>query len=370
MSDEHASAPELVRLNDLDEAWATGSSGPRLRAVRSGAERLRDRLASSPRALAVRTLPLATLLYPTQYALWGAARSPAPYVVMTHRALLVQFLQRGTPKTLLFNPSDVVAARQTPYFRYMVDLLGERLSYEVLTRRFAPIEQQLAALGLSTDDVDYVAFDHFHTQDIRSIVGTTDGSHRARFGRAKLLAPAIEWQAWGDLHPLQRGWYVAEGKRGVGLDRVVLTEGDLELGDGVFLLRTPGHTPGNQTLFVNTETGVWGTSENGTTADAYSPLDSAIGGLAAACRHRGVDVVLNANTPEWMADQYTSMVLERTLVDRVRRAPAFVQMFPSSELTPSALCPGVRPSMVHGAITSGAVLAGGSLRAARVGATA
>ena len=30
------------------------------------------------------------------------------------------------------------------------------------------------------------------------------------------------------------------------------------------LIRTPGHTSGNQTLFIHTEQGVWGISENGT----------------------------------------------------------------------------------------------------------
>ena len=39
------------------------------------------------------------------------------------------------------------------------------------------------------------------------------------------------------------------------------------------------------------------------------------------------------------------MVLERTIVDRVNRAPAFVQMFPSSEVTPSALSPGLKPTI-------------------------
>jgi hypothetical protein len=351
-----AEAPELHALADLDQAWATSSAGPRLRAVRAAGERLRDRMAASSRVLCVRTLPLATLLYPTKYALWGSALSPAPYVVMTHRALLVQFLQRGEPRTLLFNPSDVISARQTPYFRYMVDQLGEYLSYEVFTRVFDPLETQLSMMGLGPGDIDYVAFDHFHTQELRTLLGTQDGGYLPRFPRATLLAPRAEWEAWDELHPLQRGWFLADGKRNVRTERVALTSRDLELGDGVYLIRTPGHTVGNQTLFVNTDTGIWGSSENGTTADAYSPLDSSIAGLARACRQRETDVVLNTNTPEWMADQYTSMILERTLVDRVRRAPAFVQMFPSSELTPSLLCPGVRPSMVHGKIESGAVI--------------
>lgn len=351
----HAIAPELNVLPDLDEAWSTGSAGPRLRAVREAAERLRDRMASAPRVVAVRTLPLTTLLYPTKYAFWGAAWSPAPFVVMTHRCLLVQFLQRGELRHLLFNPTDVIAARQTPYFKHMVDTFGERLSYDVLTRRFDPLEAQLRALGLSPGHIDYLAFDHFHTQDLRPLLGTADGRLAPRFPRARLLAPAREWDAWDDLHPAQRAWFQADGKRGVRLDRVVVTERDLELGDGVWILRTPGHTAGNQTLFVQTDSGVWGSSENGTSADSYSPFDSRIAGLGAACRQQQVDLVVNANTPEWLGDQYTSMVLERTLVDRVKRAPAFVQMFPSSEVTPSLLAPGIRPTMIHGSLSSGAV---------------
>ena len=355
----HATAPELVPLPHLDDAWMLGSAGPRLRAIRSAAERLRDTLASSPRVVAVRTLPLSTLLYPTKYAFWGAAVSPAPYVMMTHRCLLVQFLQRGELKHLLFNPSDVIAARNTPYFRYMVDVFGEYLAFEVLTRRFDPLETQLAGLGLRPEHIDYIAFDHFHTQDLRPLLGTIDGQP-PRFPNARLLAPEAEWYAWDDLHPLQRAWFQADGKRNLRPGNVVLTRGDFQLGDGVWIIRTHGHTVGNQTLFVHTESGVWGSSENGTSADSYSPHDSGIAGLRAACRQKDVDVILNANTPEWMADQYTSMVLERTLVDRVKAAPSFVQMFPSSEVTPSRLAPGIRPTMVHGEIRSGQVAKPGS----------
>jgi len=309
-------------------------------------------LDDSPRVLCVRTLSQATLLYPTKFAFGGAARTPVPYVVMTHRAMVVQFLQRGVPKTLLFNPTDVVASRETPYLRSMIDLLGERLAF-TLTTTFEPLESQLSRLGIAPADVDYVAFDHFHTQDLRTLIGTEDGAFLPRFPRAILLAPRLEWDAWDELPPFQKPWFVADGKRGVRRDRVVLTAGDLQLGDGVWIFRTPGHTPGNQTLFLTTESGVWGTSENGTCADAWSPLDSKIPGVARDCRHRGVEVMLNANTPENVGDQYASMILERTLASRVKRAPAFVQMLSSSEVTPSLLAPGVRPTIVLSGVASG-----------------
>src|SRR5580658_89067 len=115
-----------TEIHDLDDAWRVPSAGPRLRAVRVAAERLRDRFAAGPRVVAVRTLPLTTLLYPTKYAFNSAARSPAPFVVMTHRTVLAQFLQQGALKTLLFNPTDIDGARATPYFARLLDQFGER----------------------------------------------------------------------------------------------------------------------------------------------------------------------------------------------------------------------------------------------------
>lgn len=345
----------VAHVTELDEAWAASPHGPQLRAVKRAAERVRERFARGPRCIAVRTLPLTTLAYPTRYAFWSAAFHPAPFVLLTHRALLVQFLDRGELRTLLFNPTDVDAAKATPYFARLIEELGERLAARV-ARRFPPLETQLADLGLSPSDVDYVAFDHFHTQDLRPLLGTADGSRAPRFPNARLLAPKAEWNDWDDLHPMQKAWFVADGKKGVRTDKVELTDRDLALGDGVMLLRTPGHTTGNQTLFVSTDTGIWGSSENGTCADNWSPLESRIKGLARIAKHQDVDVVLNANTPELGALQYTSMVLERAIVDRVPHAPAFVQMFPSSEVTPSLVAPGLRPTLVHGEIAHGTVV--------------
>ncbi|MEZ4222376.1 MAG: hypothetical protein R3B13_15670 [Polyangiaceae bacterium] len=351
----YGSAPELEALHHLDEAWTLRSSGPRLSAVRRGAEELHKQLTVGARASCVRSLPITTFAYPTKYALWGASLSPAPYVILTHRALLVQFQQRGSLKTLLFNPTDDVAARETPFFKRMIRQVGDYVAFRLLATQFDSLEHQLSQLGLGPSDIDYVAFDHFHTQDLRSLLGTDDGEYASRFPRAKLLAPAAEWDDWDDLHPLQRAWFVADGKRGVRTDRVVLTQGDFWLGDGVMLLRTPGHTSGNQTLFVNTSDGIWGCSENGTCADSWTPLESRIKGLAGLCRRQDLDVILNANTPELGASQYTSMVLERTLVDRMNRNPGFCQMFPSSEVTPSSLSPGLRPTVVHGNLVYGEV---------------
>jgi hypothetical protein len=345
---------DITRIPELDAGWRTSGHGSRLRAIRLGAERLRDRFAAGPKVVSVRTLPLTTAAYPNKYAFYGAAVSPAPLLILTHRCVLVQFMQKGALKNLLFNPTDIEGARTAPFFARLIKQVGERTA-NFLQKRFEPLEGQLLRFGVQPEDIDYVAFDHFHIQDLRSLLGTVDGAHKPRFPNALLLAAKVEWDDWDDLHPLQRAWFVRDGKLGVVETKIVFTAGDLALGDGLMLVRSPGHTSGNQTLFLNTESGVWGISENGTCADNWSPLDSRITGLRSTCRRQDLDIILNSNTPEGAADQYTSMVMERTIVDRVGRAPAFAQMFPSSEVTPSLMAPGLSPTLLHRAITSGDV---------------
>jgi glyoxylase-like metal-dependent hydrolase (beta-lactamase superfamily II) len=346
--------PWVRKIHDLDGARTGTTSAARLSAIRIAAERLGDSLRSGPRVLSVRTLPLTTLLYPTKYAFGGAALSPAPYVYMVHRCLFVQVLAEGEVKNILFNPTDYIASRATPFFKKLIDRYGEFISYKLLARAFGQVEEQLAKLGIAAGDIDVIAFDHFHTQDLRPLLGTGVGM-AARFPNAHLLAPRREWEDWDDLHPFQAAWFIADGKKDLPAERVILTDDDLALGDGCLLLRTPGHTSGNQTLFAHTEQGVFGCSENGTSADNWSPAASRIAGLRGFAAHQMLDVVLNANTPELGIEQYTSMMLERSLVDRVAEAPSFVQMFPSSEVTPSFLALGIRPTWVFGERTSGTV---------------
>lgn len=345
-------APELRLLTQLDAAWLSASTAERHARVLDAGAGLGETFRAGPTVQAVATLPLTTLVYPSRFAFQGAALSPAPFVTLTHRALLIEFQQHGSLKRLLFNPTDIEASRATPFFAKLIAQVGER-GARLLATRFDPIEAQLRRLGLGVEHIDYLAFDHLHTQDLRGLLGTVSGAQRARFPKAKWLCPRAEWEGASRLHPMQRAWFVSGALSDLPPDRVVLTEGDVMLGDGVMLLRTPGHTVGNQTLFFKTDRGVWGCSENGTAADNWSPKASGILGVAGAARAGDLDVVLNANTPEFAADQYTSMCLERVLVDRVPHNGDFVQMFPSSEVTPSVLSPGLAPTLQHLRVQSG-----------------
>jgi glyoxylase-like metal-dependent hydrolase (beta-lactamase superfamily II) len=356
-----ARIPWVRAIHDFDDARRIASPGPKLEEMRRIAERFGEELRRRPRVAAVRTLPLRTLVYPTKYAFNGACVLPVPFVVLSHRALLVQVSDGARVRNLLFNPTDTEAARATPYFAKMIERVGERAT-AALSKELGALEAQLAEVGLAPEDIDAVAYDHFHTQDLRPVLGTdpnapVTGEARGpgRFPNALLLAPRREWDDWDHLHPFQKPWFVRDGRRGIDPSRVVLYDADLMIGEGCALLRTPGHTSGNQTLFVHGDQGIFGCSENGTSADNWSPYESSIPGLRSYARLYDAEVVLNANTPEHGAEQYTSMVVERSIVDRVRDRPAFVQMFPSSEVTASRIAPGITPAMSFGEVRSGTV---------------
>ena len=65
--------------------------------------------------------------------------------------------------------------------------------------------------------------------------------------------------------------------------------------------------------------------------------------------------MLNANTPELAAEQYTSMLLERAMVDRAPENEDFYQMFPSSEVTRRFIAAHIRPTLTFGKMESGTV---------------
>src|SRR5687767_9813135 len=106
----------LTRLDEMDKAWAEDSPGQRLEAVRRAGRALRQRLISSGRVSAVRTFPVAVFPYPSEYGLAGAARSPAPYVMMRNATQLVQVEDGGGRLiNILVNPTDAARSLEAPF---------------------------------------------------------------------------------------------------------------------------------------------------------------------------------------------------------------------------------------------------------------
>ncbi len=341
-------------LTELDEARRTLSPGARLLALGAATPRLRDAIGSSGKPTAVRTFDLVTFPYPTKFALGGAFFLPLPVIMLRSRMLIVQFTSSdGRRRILLVNPTDYERSVAVPYVSKLVDIFGEFLSFKVFSQRHYTVGSALAAAGIDPAEVDYITYDHLHTQDVRRLLGTTDGANRALLPNARLLVQREELHILECLHPLQRPWYVPDAVRGVDPRRILPLDRDILVGPGVALIRTPGHTVGNHTIVLHTDEGLWTISENGIAADAYAPLHSAIPGLRRYARYHELDFILNGNTRELTNEQYSSMVVEKALADTSRRNPEFKNNFISAELTAHPLSMGLSPTYTHGTITHG-----------------
>lgn len=103
------------------------------------------------------------------------------------------------------------------------------------------LASQLAELGLSPADIDYVALSHLHADHSGNI---------GLFPTATWLLPAEEL-SWGAATPAPLG-VDADLVAQIPRSKVRPIQGDLDVfGDGrVMILRAPGHTPGHRILLV------------------------------------------------------------------------------------------------------------------------
>lgn len=315
----------------------------RLDRIKDTAKHFKQEFMKGQPVLSVRTLPTSIAPYPVTFAFNRACRLRYPFLLFHNKALLVQFLQNGVPKLLLMNPTIPERSAAAPFFRNLSEKLPFSNTVRHLLLESPPLPEQLQQLGIDVADIDYVAFDHQHVQDLRPYLGTH--SEPPLYPNAKYLVQQADWDSSLHQHPLQRPWFVPGTGNDVLTDKLVLLHGDVQLGDGCVLLFTPGHTWGNQSLFFRApETGCYTVSENGICMDAYTPQYSSIPGLAAHARKYGAEVIMNANTLEGSLDQYNSMVKEKLLADPYHGDGRFVQHFSSSELIHSAIAPGLKPT--------------------------
>jgi hypothetical protein len=337
-------------------AGARDAAGPedRLREVRRRARRLREELLSAPPVSCYRSRGLVRVPYPTRYGLRDAFRGPTPFMHIVNRVFIVQFEAEGAMRTLLVSPSDVRANAETPFFKRLGGSFGplQEAGRRLVAPELGTVQAHLAEAGLLPEDIDYITYDHLHTQDVRRWLGSRGAP--GLFPRAKLLVMQKEWHSALALSPPQRDWYCPGGIDGVDPARVVLLDGDVMLGKNVALLHTPGHTEGNHSIVVRTSDGIFVTSENGIGPDAYAPSASRIPGVARYAAETGMEVVLNGNTLERGLDQYISMVQEKEIAGPSRQNPDFPNMVCSSELGAHWLFPGLRPTFSFGDLTLGA----------------
>jgi hypothetical protein len=335
----------------------------RLEEVRKRARAFREQMLSGKKALFYKTCELVRVPYPTRYAfanVYTQRPVSTPVVHITNRLFVIQFESPGGMKTMLFSPSDVLANAETRYFK--------RLGADKITKLPGPLKsvvQKVAApqgptvtewlerIGIRPEDVDYLSYDHLHTQDLRNWLGGDGGT--PVFPNAKLLVMRAEWESVSGLLPPQSDWYCPNAIRGIDPKRVILLDDDVMLGDGVALVRTPGHTMGNHSLVAHTDEGLLVTSENGVCLDNYAPQASSIHAVRSYAKKLRLEVVLNGNTQESSVEQYISMVMEKEIAGPSIRSPELPNMVPSSEFTPWWLFRGIAPTRTIGDLEFGSL---------------
>lgn len=103
-----------------------------------------------------------------------------------------------------------------------------------------PIADELARYGLVTKDVDLIINSHLHFDHC---------GNNHLFPSAEIFVQANELLAARTPRYTVREWFDYDGAR---LNTV---SGDMEITAGVKLLATPGHTPGHQSVLVETDSG-------------------------------------------------------------------------------------------------------------------
>ena len=262
LGDARSAAP-FERIGIFDESTSCDRIGTQLRLIREEAPRVpasgsrrRGRPTTSRRSASSRfhTRP--------QFGLFRAHRTRSPFVTMTNRVTVVRFRDtRGDTKTLLFDPTDVELAENVPFYKAL-SARTPKILRSLGVKHFGNVASHLRAIGLDPSEIDYLAFDHLHTQDVRRLVGTRGPAADLSSQRSRASAvsereahrSSAELDLLREMHPIQSPWYQPETFRDLRPDSLLPITGDFLLGRGVALVSTPGHATGNQSLVLNTAT--------------------------------------------------------------------------------------------------------------------
>jgi glyoxylase-like metal-dependent hydrolase (beta-lactamase superfamily II) len=115
--------------------------------------------------------------------------------------------------------------------------IEERIGFPAL-----PFEDALETVGWTPEDVDVIIHTHLHNDHCENDALCTN---------AKVYVQKTELDFFRNPHPIDHRYYqdVLDGVK------IVTVEGDSPIVDGIDVLFTPGHTPGGQSVVVNTAKG-------------------------------------------------------------------------------------------------------------------
>ncbi|MFH1136028.1 MAG: N-acyl homoserine lactonase family protein [Pseudomonadota bacterium] len=116
--------------------------------------------------------------------------------------------------------------------------IGARYGFEVLD-----FEQALARVGITPADVDLVIQTHLHNDHCENTY---------KCENARVIVQKAEWEFAQNPHPLDHRYFPDL----IAAMHPELVEGDAVIEPGLEVILTPGHSPGGQSVAVNTKAGL------------------------------------------------------------------------------------------------------------------
>ncbi len=105
------------------------------------------------------------------------------------------------------------------------------------------LEEGLSKVGLAPEDIDIVILTHLHEDHIQLA---------RKYPKARFVVQKAELEFGRNPHPVQAFTYLKDTFDDVNFEVI---EGDKEIVDGVRVVLTPGHSPGAQSVVVETAEG-------------------------------------------------------------------------------------------------------------------
>jgi len=119
----------------------------------------------------------------------------------------------------------------------------------------APLVRNLATIGISPHDLDWVILTHLHFDHVGGATyRDSDGELQPTFPRARHFVQRAEWEdANGNIPELAGAYYPDNFAPLQSAGLVELIEGDVEVADDVSTQVTGGHTRGHQVIHIRSD---------------------------------------------------------------------------------------------------------------------
>ena len=209
--------------------------------------------AVTPTSLAARRLPIGDLIVTSVYDGLFGLDGGAMFGVVP-RTLWAQLSPPDHRNRIRMTTRPLLV--EAPWGRMLIDCgIGDKMDAKqrdiYAVNRDQPLDEALAAVALDADRIDLVLATHLHFDHFGGATRWIDGRLEPRFPRARYLIRAAEWEDATHPHERNRASYLPDDFIPLHAAGVVdFYDQDRTIRPGVRVVRTGGHCPQHQIVFV------------------------------------------------------------------------------------------------------------------------